>query len=187
MDIVLDIVDELVLDRLYAAALPLSVFLPKVAANVTASSIPQPAPSLWSSVVSSLPHPPVTHAADAATKLAAHSSSLPTWLLRWGSPAVAASAWPRDYIPRQMLSLSVITLIGIHVLYFVFAALSYYLIFDHDMMKHPKFLKVSRVEITSVCGSLTVYSEPSQAGDSMCTECIPWNDCAHSSLVLGTF
>jgi lathosterol oxidase len=145
MDIALDILDELVLDRLYAAALPLAVFLPKAAANITASAL-APAPSLWTSVVSSLPHPPPSHAADAALRLAALPSSLPSWLLKLGAPAMTASAWPRDYIPRQLLSLTLITLIGIHVLYFLFATLSYYLIFDHDMMKHPKFLKVSSIE-----------------------------------------
>ncbi|KZV90574.1 hypothetical protein EXIGLDRAFT_720267 [Exidia glandulosa HHB12029] len=52
-----------------------------------------------------------------------------------------ASAWPRDHIPRQLLSLSVFTLVGIHVLYFLFATASYYFIFDHQMMRHPRFLK----------------------------------------------
>ncbi|KAI6133585.1 C5-sterol desaturase [Pisolithus croceorrhizus] len=51
------------------------------------------------------------------------------------------SAWPRDYFFRQVLSLSVITLIGINVLYFVFAGLSYKFIFNHDMMRHPRFLQ----------------------------------------------
>ncbi|KAH0833289.1 C5-sterol desaturase [Lanmaoa asiatica] len=51
------------------------------------------------------------------------------------------SAWPRDYIPRQLLSLVVITMIGIHLLYFVFAGLSYRYIFNHEMMRHPRFLK----------------------------------------------
>lgn len=51
------------------------------------------------------------------------------------------SVWPRDYIPRQIISLSVITLIGIHCLYFVFAWLSYRYIFNHDMMRHPRFLE----------------------------------------------
>ncbi|KAI6155641.1 C5-sterol desaturase [Pisolithus tinctorius] len=51
------------------------------------------------------------------------------------------SAWPRDYFFRQILSLSVITLIGIHLLYFVFAGLSYKFIFNHDMMRHPRFLQ----------------------------------------------
>lgn len=51
------------------------------------------------------------------------------------------SAWSRDYIPRQLISLTVITLIGIHCLYFIFAWLSYTFIFNHDMMRHPRFLK----------------------------------------------
>ncbi|CAE6435358.1 hypothetical protein ACGC1H_002876 [Rhizoctonia solani] len=152
MDLVLDILDELILDRVYASALPLSVFLPKAVANITASAVPQPAPSLWSSVVSTLPHPPVAQVIDAAGKITAHSSSLPPWLLKYASPAVAASAWPRDYIPRQLISLSIITLVGIYILYFVFAALSYYLIFDHDMMKHPKFLK-NQVKLEIQCAT----------------------------------
>lgn len=51
------------------------------------------------------------------------------------------SAWSRDYIPRQLLSLIVVTLIGIHLLYFIFAGLSFQFIFNHDMMRHPRFLK----------------------------------------------
>ena len=33
------------------------------------------------------------------------------------------------------------TLIGIFLLYFVFATLSFWFIFNHEMMKHPRFLK----------------------------------------------
>lgn len=51
------------------------------------------------------------------------------------------SAWPRDYVPRQLASLLVITLVGIHFLYFVFAGLSFRYIFNHEMMRHPRFLK----------------------------------------------
>ena len=47
----------------------------------------------------------------------------------------------RECIPRQLISLCVITLIGIHVLYFLFAWISYRFIFNHEMMKHPRFLK----------------------------------------------
>ncbi|KIJ62779.1 hypothetical protein HYDPIDRAFT_93733 [Hydnomerulius pinastri MD-312] len=60
------------------------------------------------------------------------------------------SAWARDYIPRQILSLSVITLIGIHLLYFMFAGLSYRYIFNHDMMRHPRFLK-NQVKLEIQC------------------------------------
>ncbi|KAG6373446.1 C5-sterol desaturase [Boletus reticuloceps] len=60
------------------------------------------------------------------------------------------SAWPRDHIPRQLLSLIVVTLVGIHLLYFIFAGLSFRLIFNHDMMRHPRFLKNQiRAEILS--------------------------------------
>ncbi|KAF8599656.1 putative sterol delta 5,6-desaturase [Ceratobasidium sp. AG-I] len=136
--------------ELYASAVPLSAFLPKEAANITAPLLSPPASSLWTSVVSSLPHPPLADAADAALKVAAAPSILPTWLAQLGTPAMSASAWPRDYIPRQLVSLTLVTLIGIHVLYFLFAALSYYLIFDHDMMKHPKFLK-NQVKLEIQC------------------------------------
>jgi len=51
------------------------------------------------------------------------------------------SAWPRNYIPRQIISLIILTLIGIHLLYFLFAGLSYKFIFNHEMMRHPRFLK----------------------------------------------
>jgi len=51
------------------------------------------------------------------------------------------SAWPREYIPRQLLSLIVLTIIGIMLLYFIFATASFYYIFNHDMMRHPRFLK----------------------------------------------
>jgi lathosterol oxidase len=51
------------------------------------------------------------------------------------------SAWPRGYIPPQLISLAVITLIGIHALYFIFAWISYKFIFNHEMMKHPRFIK----------------------------------------------
>ncbi|KAG2157889.1 C5-sterol desaturase [Suillus bovinus] len=54
---------------------------------------------------------------------------------------VQQSAWPRDYIPRQIISLIVINLVGVHFLYFLFAWLSYKFIFNHEMMRHPRFLE----------------------------------------------
>lgn len=60
------------------------------------------------------------------------------------------SAWPRDHIPRQILSLVFITVVGIHLLYFIFAGLSYQFIFNHDMMRHPRFLK-NQVRLEILC------------------------------------
>ncbi|KAF8482248.1 hypothetical protein JB92DRAFT_3036434 [Gautieria morchelliformis] len=93
MDIVLELLDEYVLDSLYAKFLP--------------SSATPPSP----------------------LNLTLHAPS-----------AIPTSAWPRDYLLRQILSLTVVTTIGIHLLYFLVAGLSYRFIFNHDMMRHPRFL-----------------------------------------------
>lgn len=73
-------------------------------------------------------------------------------LAKWSilQPPAIASAWPRDHIFRQLLSLTVITLIGIFVLYFLFASLSFYFIFNHDMMRHPRFLP-NQVKLEIIC------------------------------------
>ncbi|KAJ8082508.1 c-5 sterol desaturase [Marasmius tenuissimus] len=122
MDLVLEIADDLLLDKVWAKLVPLTSI-----ANGTAAIPLLSSTSKWSQLVSYLPHPPVT---IEDTLYSAASSSIQH-----------VSAWPRTYIPRQILSLSVITLLGIHVLYFLFAGLSYYYIFNHDMMRHPRFLK----------------------------------------------
>ncbi|KAH8922506.1 hypothetical protein BT69DRAFT_1220188 [Atractiella rhizophila] len=51
------------------------------------------------------------------------------------------SRYARDNIFRQFTSLYVLTAIGIFVLYFSVAGLSYYFLFDKRLRKHPKFLK----------------------------------------------
>ncbi|KZT01554.1 uncharacterized protein LAESUDRAFT_663717 [Laetiporus sulphureus 93-53] len=133
MDLVLNVADDLLLDQVWASVLPASAFaLPPTAAFVKASlnssshlPIIASDASKWSQLISYIPHPPLSVDYLASDELALSY----------------ASAWPRDYIPRQLISLFVVTLIGIHILYFVFAWLSYKYIFNHEMMKHPKFLK----------------------------------------------
>ncbi|TFK49534.1 C5-sterol desaturase [Heliocybe sulcata] len=128
MDLVLRIADDLVLDKAWAAILPAPNSLAPQAVGVNATTyIPVASTSSWSQFVSFIP---------------SSSSSL--------LQSTAQSAWPRDCIPRQILSLAVITLLGIHLLYFIFAWLSYRFIFNHEMMKHPRFLKNQvRQEIVS--------------------------------------
>ncbi|KAH9936051.1 fatty acid hydroxylase [Amylocystis lapponica] len=129
MDLVLRICDDLFLDKLWATVLPASAFLSSPLVRLVNGTSHLPTlpsdPKTWSHLISYIPHPP-----------------LPAEL---SSPSLAASAlvsaWPRDYIPRQLISLFVLTLIGIHFLYFSVAGLSYKYIFNHDMMKHPRFLK----------------------------------------------
>ncbi|TFY79711.1 hypothetical protein EWM64_g4300 [Hericium alpestre] len=117
MDLVLNICDNHALDAVWARLVPLSAFEP------VAKSAHYPIPSTWEHLVSHLPHP-----------------SLPQFNASIAIES-AVSAWPRDYVPRQLVSLTAITLIGIYVLYFIFAGLSYEFIFNHEMMKHPRFLK----------------------------------------------
>jgi lathosterol oxidase len=128
MDFVLETCDYLFLDSLYSRLLPASAFLSSVVVNGTT-----PTQSPWSQLISSLPHPP-----------------LPDDLISSSLASKAISAWPRDYIPRQLLSLSVCTLIGVQLLYFIFAWLSYAFVFNHEMMKHPRFLK-NQVQQEIVC------------------------------------
>jgi Delta7-sterol 5-desaturase len=158
MDLVLEIADHLFLDKVYAKLIPASAFAGSVNSTLLSvasslnSSLPvltagEPSLSAWSNIISYLPHPP-----------------LPEIFAPAVSSAPQVSAWPRDYIPRQLLSLLMITLIGIHVLYFLFAGLSYKFIFNHEMMKHPKFLKNQiKLEIESSLRAfpvMTVYTLP---------------------------
>jgi lathosterol oxidase len=76
---------------------------------------------------------------DFATDVPFSSSALNQSFLSTASKSI--SAWPRDYVPRQIVSLTILTLLGANALYFLFASLSYKFIFNHEMMRHPRFLK----------------------------------------------
>lgn len=138
MDLVLSICDDYLLDKFWARVIPLSSLTsPGGLPNITPNLAPVPVTSTPLARViplSSFTSP------ELAGDLPNITSNFP--LLPVTSTSLArVSAWPRDYIPRQLISLCVITLVGIHVLYFLFAWLSYKFIFNHEMMKHPKFLK----------------------------------------------
>jgi len=140
MDLILRVADDLVLDNVWACLVPLSAFrsAPDFVQSVNATTATKYLPILlssttrspWARLVSYLPHPPFRDEYFSSL----HASSL----VSMSFPSI--SAWPRDYMPRQLLSLCVITLIGVHVLYFLFAGFSYKFIFNHDMMRHPRFL-----------------------------------------------
>jgi lathosterol oxidase len=107
MDLVLNLADDYLLDKVWARLLPLN-----------------------------------DHLSNAASLSTSANFTSITYLQQ--------SAWPRDYIPRQMLSLTVITLTGIHILYFLFAWLSYKFIFNHEMTRHPRFLE-NQVKLEIQC------------------------------------
>ncbi|KAI7873907.1 hypothetical protein K492DRAFT_211874 [Lichtheimia hyalospora FSU 10163] len=55
--------------------------------------------------------------------------------------APTTAEWTRDNDWRIVLSLSVLVTVGGWFFYLAAATFSYYFIFDHDTMNHPKFLK----------------------------------------------
>ncbi|GAA6028843.1 hypothetical protein JCM8097_007423 [Rhodosporidiobolus ruineniae] len=115
MDIPLHYFDEYVGDKLYAAVdNPFVRFASPYALNATKS-------------LSSLDF----------SSTSGFTSSLTSYLATLSGP----SQWGRDHVLRQSLSLYAITYVGILLLYFSVATFSYYFIFDHRMMEHPRFLK----------------------------------------------
>ncbi|KAJ7682645.1 fatty acid hydroxylase [Mycena polygramma] len=118
MDLVLDILDTYALDAVYAKIIPLSA-----SHNASATAF-LPSTSQWSKIVSLLPRPPIS------LEDASYSAL---------SQPLQISAWPREYIPRQ------IPLPEHH-----HSRLSYRYIFNHEMRKHPRFLKnQEKLEIQS--------------------------------------
>ncbi|XP_077453373.1 lathosterol oxidase-like isoform X2 [Stigmatopora argus] len=80
------------------------------------------------------------------------------------TPYVYPSLWPEDWALRQLLSLSLLTNLGAQLLYLLFAAVNFYCVFDHRLMKHPLFIEnqVSR-EIQLSTMSLFWMSFPTVA------------------------
>ncbi|CDS14118.1 hypothetical protein LRAMOSA06288 [Lichtheimia ramosa] len=75
------------------------------------------------------------------------------------------SPWSRDSDLRICLSLAVLVTIGGWLFYMSFSTLSYFFIFDHETMKHPKFLK-NQVRQEIECASKAI------PGFALCT--VPW-------------
>ena len=126
MDIVLEIFDTLLFDRLYGTILPASPTSRlgqalKHAATATFSSIREGAT--------------MTPTQKYVYKPASQIISLqPT---AW----TYSSTWARDNPYRQATSLFLITWLFGLVIYFICSSLSYQFVFDKNTFKHPKFLK----------------------------------------------
>ncbi|KAF2273834.1 uncharacterized protein EI97DRAFT_423641 [Westerdykella ornata] len=119
MDIVLEAFDTFLFDPIYATLHPAKA--PAFSPNATVSSLRETptgfVPSSWQY------HPASDYISFTPRKYA------------------YMSAWPRDDWRRQLLSLFLITWIFGLVIYYVFASLSYFLVFDKATFNHPKYLK----------------------------------------------
>lgn len=141
MDVVLEIFDLLIGDRLYAATLP---------ATLTTSLSPALS----------------TFMEDANNTLALFGDAsaykyqpATTYLYVEPSKYAYLSAWPRDNIYRQAFSLFLITWLFGVLLYFVFSSLSYVFVFDKATFKHPKYLRNQiRMEIAQTMEAMPIMS-----------------------------
>ncbi|KAH7308213.1 hypothetical protein B0I35DRAFT_361073 [Stachybotrys elegans] len=132
MDVVLEVVDHYIADHAYAVLIPskLAGYDYPSSANLSTES-----PPAWH-------YEPATH-----------------YLYLEPTEAAYLSAWPRHNPVRQLITLFLITWIFGLVVYFVFATLSYVLIFDKRTLNHPKFVKNQiPLEIISTMKALPVIA-----------------------------
>ncbi|KAI9826222.1 MAG: c-5 sterol desaturase [Sarea resinae] len=120
MDIVLEVLDTFFFDRVYATLLPAS------SATVVANSFKDGAAN--ATVTGPIPQNYQYHPSTEYFQLKPS---------QWAY----MSAWPRDNIVRQSVSLYFITWFFGLVVYFVCATASYVFVFDKTTFYHPKFLK----------------------------------------------
>ncbi|KAF9347016.1 hypothetical protein BGX34_003464, partial [Mortierella sp. NVP85] len=123
MDVILDLADEHVFNRVYSS-LP-AIPLPDLTAAIAA--LPSWSECLSLANSSSPPRPIAAIAQNVYSALWASNLSL--------------HSLPTDNIFRQILSLYVLTYLGALIMYFAFATPSYFLVFDQNHKKHPKYLK----------------------------------------------
>jgi len=144
MDIVLEIVDTLLFDRLYATVLPAdpSQYLSQKFNNATTST--------YSSM---------REGATATPQYKYIFEPASQYLTLEPTQWTYSSSWPRDNIYRQALSLwAIVWLFGL-VLYFGFATLSFVFVFDKATLKHPKFLKNQvRMEIAQATKAMPLMA-----------------------------
>ena len=151
MDIVLEVADFLFLDYTYAALLPYGSRRPALQ-----HATPKISPTFSSLREAPTPYQPASQYLHLGPSRFTHSSSLPRdnllrqamslWFITWYS-----LCWASTSRGSGADSCSVF---GV-VVYFVFATLSYVLVFNHATFSHPKYLKNQiRLEIQQTLKSI---------------------------------
>ncbi|KDQ17584.1 hypothetical protein BOTBODRAFT_128591 [Botryobasidium botryosum FD-172 SS1] len=142
MDYILQLADDLILDNVWAKFVYFS-------SPAAISSLPGNTTSIEDASTCMFIQSTIPHASE-------FSPHLCNWLAR-------------DYLPRQIVSILALTLPGITAIYFIFSTLSYYYLFNHELMKHPRFLKNQvRLEIAyslRIFPWLTLYGLPWFVGE----------------------
>ncbi|KAJ5475995.1 Sterol delta 5-6-desaturase [Penicillium sp. IBT 31633x] len=140
MDIILELWDTFIGDRLYSALLPASL----------SSSVSLPAfVNAAANTSMALFGPAQPYVYEQATQMIYLEPSKYAYL----------SAWPRNNIYRQFTSFFLITWLFGLLIYFVVATLSYIFVWDKTTYNHPKFLKNQiGLEIRQAMGAMPLMS-----------------------------
>lgn len=112
----------------------------------------------------------VLHYSDQYVFDSVYAKIWPSYTVVNNATGAIVSSWPRDDFWRIHLSVFAITCIFGWALYLITATLSYYIVFDHDYMKHPKFLK-NQVRMEIECA----------------VSAIPWMTRTYPRLILNLF
>lgn len=150
MDVILQVADHFVLDNVWAKLVPMPDNVAALAGTSATHTTLDGAHKSWlislaNSLPTSLRPPPVSSVLSG--NVSASSSHL---FSKTTLSPLSQSAWPQDYIIRQIISVATLTILGIVLLYVLFASLSYYFIFDKRMMRHPRFLK-NQIRLEILC------------------------------------
>lgn len=139
MDIVLEIADTFLLDKVYAQALPkngrVAQFFETSFSKSPLNSTIQVSHRLWPAPVAML----VNFASKLQRKDEVYGSVPP--LFFQPSEYADLSFLARGNVIRELMSILVITILFGWALYFSVAALSYQFVFDRKIFNHPRYLK----------------------------------------------
>ncbi|KAF1967038.1 hypothetical protein BU23DRAFT_592823 [Bimuria novae-zelandiae CBS 107.79] len=122
MDLVLEGFDTFLFDPIYATLLPART--PGLAPNGTFSSMKEVPTAIPYTTQNNWEYQPASQ-----------------YLSFTPGQSAYMSQWPRDDWRRQLLTLFLITWLFGLVIYYVFASLSYFFIFDKATFNHPRYLK----------------------------------------------
>ncbi|WPH02063.1 putative fatty acid hydroxylase [Acrodontium crateriforme] len=132
MDVVLEVFDTYLFDRIYAAAFPLQSSLGGFDPISTITASLKGANATWNSSGATV---------DGALRSSWTWEPASQYFSVQPSEYAYLSRWDRDDVWRQTLSLYAMTWLFGLIIYFTFATLSYVFVFDKATFKHPKYLK----------------------------------------------
>ncbi|RMX77572.1 hypothetical protein D0868_16595, partial [Hortaea werneckii] len=134
MDVVLEVCDTFLFDKLYASVLPIN---PAVATFDPISTISASLKGYDANAT----FDQATYADGGLARSGWQWEPASSYFNVEPSEYAYMSRWDRDNIYRQFISLYILTWLAGMAIYFICATLSYIFVFDKETFNHPKYLK----------------------------------------------